>query len=75
MTSVCQDRVAGEGFVSLVSGKEWLGSFGVERMFVIVLFGLLGRVLNLKRRGRRDTHPVQSVFFAFLILGVVLGLA
>ena len=47
---------AGEGFVSLVPGKEWLGSFGVEGVFVIVLFGLLGSVLYLKRRGRGETQ-------------------
>jgi membrane protease YdiL (CAAX protease family) len=49
---------AGEEFVLLVPGKEWLGSFGVEGMFVIVLFGLLGSVLYMKRRGRRETQPV-----------------
>ncbi len=49
---------AGEEFVSFVPGKEWLGSFGVEGVLVIVLFGLLGGVLYLKRRGRKETHPV-----------------
>ncbi len=51
---------AGEEFVSLVPGKEWLGSFGVEGMFVIVLFGLLGSVLYMKRRSRRETQAAFS---------------
>jgi membrane protease YdiL (CAAX protease family) len=51
---------ASEGFVSLVPGKEWLGSFGVEGVLVIILFGLLGSVLYLKRRGRRETQSAVS---------------
>lgn len=43
---------AGEGFVSLVSGKEWLGSFGVEGMVMMAFFGLLGGFLYLNRRGQ-----------------------
>ena len=49
---------AGEEFVTFVLGKEWLGSFGVAGVLVIALFGLLGGVLYLKRRGRRETQPV-----------------
>ena len=49
---------AGAGFVSLVPGKEWLGSFGMEGVLMIILFGALGGVLYLKRRGRKETHPV-----------------
>ena len=33
---------AGVGFISLVPGKEALGSFGVEGVMMIILFGLLG---------------------------------
>ena len=51
---------AGEGFVSLVPGKEWLGSFGVGGVFVIAIFGLLGSVLYLKRRGQSDTQPAMA---------------
>jgi membrane protease YdiL (CAAX protease family) len=51
---------AGEGFVSLVPGKEWLGSFGVEGVLVIALFGLLGGVLYLKRRGQSETRPAMT---------------
>jgi membrane protease YdiL (CAAX protease family) len=51
---------AGEGFVSLVLGKEWLGSFGVEGVLVIAIFGLLGSVLYLKRRGQSETQPARS---------------
>ena len=51
---------AGEGFVSLVPGKEWLGSFGVGGVFVIAIFGLLGAVLYLKRRGQSDTQPALA---------------
>ena len=43
---------ASEGFVSLVPGKEWLGSFGVEGVVVITLFCLLGSILYLKRSGQ-----------------------
>lgn len=43
---------AGNGLVSLVPGKEWLGSFGVEGAAMIVLFGLLGSYLYLRRRGQ-----------------------
>jgi membrane protease YdiL (CAAX protease family) len=45
---------AGEGFVSFVPGKEWLGSFGVEGVLMIVLFGALGGVLYLRRRGQGE---------------------
>jgi hypothetical protein len=51
---------AGEGFVSFVPGKEWLGSFGVEGVLMIVLFGLLGGVLYLKRRGQGETQPAMT---------------
>ena len=50
---------AGDGFVSLIPGKEWLGSFGVEGLLVIVLFGLLGSVLYLKRQGQSETQPAK----------------
>jgi membrane protease YdiL (CAAX protease family) len=49
---------AGAGFVALVPGKEWLGSFGVEGVWVIALFGLLGGALYLKRRGQSE-HGLQ----------------
>jgi membrane protease YdiL (CAAX protease family) len=48
---------AGEGFVSLVPGKEWLGSFGVEGVLMIAFFGLLGSVLYRKRRGQSERQP------------------
>jgi membrane protease YdiL (CAAX protease family) len=51
---------AGAGFVSLVSGKEWLGSFGVEGVLMIVLFGLLGGVLYLRRRGQSEIQPAMT---------------
>ena len=51
---------AGEGFVSFVPGKEWLGSFGVEGVLVIAFFGLLGSVLYLKRRGQSETQPAMT---------------
>lgn len=51
---------AGEGFVSFVRGKEWLGSFGVEGILMIALFGLLGSVLYLKRRRKRVTEPALT---------------
>ena len=36
---------AGRGFVTLTPGRELLGSFGVEGVFMIVLFGILGVIL------------------------------
>ena len=48
---------AGEGFVSLIPGKEWLGSFGVEGVLVIILFAGLGAFLYLQRRGHREPNP------------------
>lgn len=51
---------AGEGFVSLVPGREWLGSLGVEGMMMIALFGLLGGALHLKRRRQRETQPALT---------------
>ena len=50
---------AGAGFVALVPGKEWLGSFGVEGVLLIILFGLLGGFLYLKRRGQRETQTAK----------------
>jgi len=51
---------AGEGFVSFVSGMEWLGSFGVEGILMIALFGLLGGVLYLKRRAQSEAQPANT---------------
>jgi membrane protease YdiL (CAAX protease family) len=51
---------AGGGFVALVPGMEWLGSFGVEGVLVIALFGLLGGVLYLRRRGQSETQPATT---------------
>jgi membrane protease YdiL (CAAX protease family) len=52
---------AGGGFVSLVPGKEWLGSFGGAGALMIALFGLLGSVLCLRRRGQSVTQPAMTV--------------
>jgi membrane protease YdiL (CAAX protease family) len=41
------------GFVTFTPGLEFLGSFGVDGVFMILLFGLLGVVLYLRRSGRR----------------------
>ena len=51
---------AGKGFVALVPGLEWLGSFGVEGMLMIVLFGLAGGVLYLKRRRQSETQVAMT---------------
>ena len=55
---------AGAGFVSLVSGKEWLGSFGVEGVLMILIFGLIGGVLYTKRRSqnKRETTELEAQF-------------
>jgi membrane protease YdiL (CAAX protease family) len=52
---------AGEGFVSLVPGKEWLGSFGVEGILMIALFALLGAYLYLQRRSDSEPKPSESI--------------
>lgn len=49
---------AGAGFVKLVAGKEYLGSFGVEGLLMIVLFAVLGLLLY---RGRRRDTAVKDV--------------
>ena len=48
---------AGQDFVAFVPGKEWLGSFGVEGLLMILLFGLLGGILYLQRRRQTEVHP------------------
>jgi membrane protease YdiL (CAAX protease family) len=49
-----------ERFVSFVPGKEWLGSFGVEGLLMIVIFALLGGFLYLKRHGQIFTNRNQG---------------
>ena len=51
---------AGIGFVALLPGKEWLGSFGVEGVLMIALFALLGGVLYRQRRGQSETEGVTN---------------
>jgi membrane protease YdiL (CAAX protease family) len=54
----------GEPFVTLVPGREWLGSFGIEGVLMIMLFALLGGILYLRRHHRVDTskpHKFYSV--------------
>ena len=51
---------AGAGFVALVPGMEWFGSFGVEGVLVIAIFGLLGSVLYLKRQRQSDSQPEMA---------------
>ena len=50
---------AGEGFVSFVPGKEWLGSFGVEGVLMIALFALLGGFLYRQRRTQSETQTAE----------------
>ncbi len=50
---------AGAGFVSLLPGKEWLGSFGVEGTLMIALFALLGGVLYWQRQSQGETKPAE----------------
>jgi hypothetical protein len=51
---------AGEGFVSFVPGREWLGSFGVEGALMIAFFGLLGGALYLRRPDQGETQPATA---------------
>lgn len=44
----------------VVPGKEWLGSFGVEGLLMIALFGLLGCILYLHRSRKNGTQPVTT---------------
>ncbi|MBE2224772.1 MAG: CPBP family intramembrane metalloprotease [Anaerolineae bacterium] len=41
---------AGAGFVTLLPEKAWLGSFGMEGVLMILIFGLVGGYLYMKRR-------------------------
>jgi membrane protease YdiL (CAAX protease family) len=41
------------GFVTFTPGLEFLGSFGVDGMLMVLLFGLLGVTLHLRGSGRR----------------------
>lgn len=50
---------AGVGFIALVPGKEALGSFGVEGVFMIILFGLLGVFLYTRRVNEVDV-PLRA---------------
>lgn len=50
---------AGAGFVKLVAGKEYLGSFGVEGVLMMILFAVIGLVLYRARR--RETAVQQDV--------------
>jgi hypothetical protein len=49
---------AGVGFVAFVPGKEWLGSFGVGGIEVIILFVLLGSVLYIKRIAQSEQRTI-----------------
>ena len=51
------------GFVLLTVGKEYLGSIGVDGLFMIALFGLLGILINrwrLRNNNLRSTIPSDS---------------
>ncbi len=48
------------GFVSFSAGKEYLGSVGVDGLFMIAFFGLLGVVIN-RWRSRENTAPKSPV--------------
>lgn len=50
---------AGAGFVSLLSGKEWLGSFGVEGVLMILIFSLVGGYLYTKRRRQNKPQTTE----------------
>ena len=41
-------------FVAFIPGKEWLGSFGVDGVLMIALFGLFGSILYRKRIDKRE---------------------
>ncbi len=53
---------AGAGFVSLVPGKEWLGSFGVEGVLMMLIFGLVGGVLYTNRRRQNKPQELEESF-------------
>jgi membrane protease YdiL (CAAX protease family) len=41
---------AGAGFVTLLPGKSWLGSFGIEGILMILIFSIVGGILYINRR-------------------------
>jgi len=45
---------AGAGFVTLVPGKVWLGSFGMEGVLMILIFSIVGGGLYIKRRSKHN---------------------
>jgi hypothetical protein len=47
------------GFVFFSAGKEYLGSVGVDGLFMIAFFGLLGVAIN-RWRLRETTAPISS---------------
>jgi len=52
--------LGGGAFVTLTPGQEWLSSFGVEGVLMMVIFGLIGYVLY-RRPCVADTAQVASL--------------
>lgn len=51
---------AGNGFVTLTRGKEYLGSFGAEGVLTIIAFAILGLYLY-RQRSRKEQIVMRSL--------------
>lgn len=51
---------AGAGFVTLVPGKVWLGSFGMEGVLMILIFSIVGGGLYMNRRRQQNQHTTLA---------------
>lgn len=49
--------LGGGAFVTLTPGQEWLSSFGVEGLLMMVIFGAVGYLLY---RRRKDISPIAQ---------------
>jgi len=51
---------AGAGFVTLLPGKVWLGSFGMEGVLMILIFSIVGGGLYMNRRRQQNQHTTLA---------------
>lgn len=51
----------GGGFVEFAPGRVWIGSFGVEGVLMMLIFGVLGGVLYVSRRKHHLPQPPRTV--------------
>lgn len=51
---------AGAGFVTLLPGRAWLGSFGMEGILMILIFGVVGGSLYMNRRRQQKQQTTLA---------------